>query len=243
MSPNDPEVRNRLEIVCHVRGFGSPRAKIWFFGLEEAKEWDEDPKNDSLEYEKYSRCIDGWLPGRPGEIERDAKRWGKNYTKIYNVMSHLILQLTTGDSTGWKSYRNNKLFMDGIACQTNLYPLGKRRHNVWPAHYAHVFGIGESTQEEYTIRVSERLERIKSEWREAKPPVTICFGKGRWDRFKEVLELVQPCESFDGCELYSSGVILTPFLNSRFMSSNRMKGLGEWLRMRCCLGSDSRRQQ
>ena len=136
----DPEARRRFEIVNGVLGWGNPRARIWFIGLEEAGKWDEDPNKDKEGYERYSKCIDGWMPVLEGEIEKQAEKDGKKYTKIYNIMSKLILQITRGGFTEWKSYRNKQLFVD--ACQTNLYPLARPHHNEWPKHYKCLFGFG-----------------------------------------------------------------------------------------------------
>jgi len=70
----------------------------------------------------YARC---WFPAEKGEIERKAREMGCGYTKIYDIMSKLVVAITNPgahDFEGWKEFRNDKLLQrDGITFQTNLF--------------------------------------------------------------------------------------------------------------------------
>ena len=113
---------DRFRIVSEFIGFGVIYAPIWFFGIEEAGTWGKDPEKNQQQYDMYARC---WFPAEKGEIERKAREMGRGYTKIYDIMSKLVVAITNPgahDFEGWKEFRNDKLLQrDGITFQTNLF--------------------------------------------------------------------------------------------------------------------------
>ncbi|MGQ0556204.1 MAG: hypothetical protein ACT4PN_09715 [Nitrospiraceae bacterium] len=134
----------RFRIVNEFIGFGVLHAPIWFIGIEEAGTWGKHPEDEQQQYDKYA-CR--WFPAEEGEVEREAKDKRLGYTKIYDIMSKLMVAITNpnrDDFEGWKEFRNKKLFqLDGITFQANLFPLGKSSTSNWPDHYRNVFGLGE----------------------------------------------------------------------------------------------------
>jgi hypothetical protein len=145
----DSEARRRFEIVNQVLGFGNPRAPIWFIGLEEAGEWSTDDSKNKEELRKYEKCSTGWMQVEPDQMRRDAEKNGQGYTKIYIIMSKLLLEVTGGKLADWQDYYK-KLFVDEIACQANLYPLAKKKHvDRLPPHYKDLFGFWSENEEQY----------------------------------------------------------------------------------------------
>ncbi|MBI5672360.1 MAG: hypothetical protein HZC50_03645 [Nitrospirae bacterium] len=104
MAPKTAE--DRFRIVNEFIGFGVIYAPIWFFGIEEASTWGEDPEKIQQQYDMYA---DRWFPDEKGEIERKAREMGHGYTKIYDIMSKLVVAITNPGAhgfEGWKEYRN-----------------------------------------------------------------------------------------------------------------------------------------
>ena len=206
---------DRFRIVSEFIGFGVIYAPIWFFGIEEAGTWGKDPEKNQQQYDMYARC---WFPAEKGEIERKAREMGRGYTKIYDIMSKLVVAITNPgahDFEGWKEFRNDKLLQrDGITFQTNLFPLGKPSDaGEWPPYYKDLFGYGKEDRTEYERIVKEvRFPLLRSEWKIHAPKITVCFGSNRSDYFEELLTPAGKCEAFDNCKVYErSGIVLTPF--------------------------------
>jgi hypothetical protein len=213
MAPKTAE--DRFRIVSEFIGFGVIEAPIWFFGIEEAGTWGKDPEKDQQQYDRYA-CH--WFPAEKGEIERKAREMGRRYTKIYDIMSKLVVAITNPgahDFEGWKEFRNDKLLQrDGITFQTNLFPLGKPSDDgEWPPYYKDLFGYGKENRSEYErIAKAERFPVLKSEWKKHAPKITVCFGSKRWNYFEELLASSGECEAFNNCKVYEkSGIVLTPF--------------------------------
>lgn len=234
------EATERFRILNEFIGCGTLHAPIWFIGLEEAGEWKEDPEKDREQYDKYARRS---LPVENGEIEkqvRQAREERRGYTKIYDIMSKLVVAITIPDQPNfleWKEYRNKKLLQaNGITFQANLFPLGKNSVGEWPDHYKNLFGFGKEDRSEYermviSDRFPGRFHLLRSQWKDAAPIITVCFGFSRWRDFENLLKPAEPPEEFDNCKLYKkSGVILTPFFKYPFMPHTRIQGLAEKLR-------------
>jgi hypothetical protein len=215
--------QERRAIAKNFLGFGEPEAPIWFVGLEEAGEWTQ---NDD---ERYAT---GHFPFSVDEIARDARSHGRSYTKVYEIMSKLVVA-AIGDPTlrDWRAYRDNCLMQRGShAFQANLFPLGKSHLSTWPEDYASGFGFP-SRRDYYDWARGDRFDLLRSKHSEYAPRVTVCFGKSGWDDFIRVFDLSEECDdSIAGCRVYpSSRVVLTPFFDRRLLNSQKIGELGELL--------------
>ncbi|MCS6304597.1 MAG: hypothetical protein H8K07_13165 [Nitrospira sp.] len=225
--------KERFEIVSKFIGFGNPHAPIWFIGIEEGKPWDKDPDKDQEQYDKYARR---WFPAESGEIKTQAERDGRSYTKIYDIMSKLIMLInpTGQDLAEWKNFRNEKLLRaDGMAFQSNLFPLGKPSDDgEWPLYYKDLFGYGNENRDEYErIVKAERFPLLRSEWKNHAPKITVCFGSKRRNYFEDLLTPSGQCEAFNNCKVYEkSGIVLTPFFKPTDMPDSLIHKLAEKLR-------------
>jgi len=229
----------RFRLLNRFIGFGNPNARIWFIGLEEAGCWDRDPQKDEEKYRKYAA---GHFWFEPGDIERDRRgreMLGKGYTKIYDIMSKLVVQLEEGESfvrERWELVRDEELLVrNGRAFQANLYPLGKPHRTDWPDHYNALFGFGKQDKDRYRTAVEEeRIPCFREAWRGAQPRVTVCFGRESWGLFKVLLELGDENRREGAwCEIYDAhGVALVPFFSYRSMFHSRISMLASHLRHR-----------
>lgn len=232
MAPKTAE--DRFRIVNEFIGFGVIYAPIWFFGIEEAGTWEKDPEKNQQQYDMYVRR---WLPAERGEIERKAREMGRGYTKIYDIMSKLVVAITNPgahDFEGWKEFRNEKLLQrDGITFQTNLFPLGKPSDDgEWPPYYKDLFGYGKENRAEYErIAKADRFPLLRSEWKNHAPKITVCFGSERRNYFEELLNPAGECEEFNNCKVYKkSGIALTPFFWPKDMPDVLIHELAKKLR-------------
>ncbi len=218
-------VTDHFEILNNFMGVGEPSGGIWFVGLEEAYQWNKDVEKDKKDYERYKDrhfCIEA------GEIEASAKRYGKRFTKIYDIMSKILvgLQNDPDGRDGWKRYRDNILFQKGSGVfQANLYPLGKKRLDEWPSHYEKIFGLGKSDIKKYLSLVREqRFPSLRAFWKESSPLSTICFGVAGWDDFVQLFELDKEVfEEEDLIRTYKKQrIIFTLFFDYRHMNHRRI---------------------
>ena len=126
----------RFNILNQFLGFGNPRGILWFVGLEEAGCWHSDPQQDEASYQRYAL---GSFSVAPGEIQKESEKYGRSYTRVYDIMSKLaigVLLPQESGHAGWREYRDNRLLVqDGETFQINLYPLGKKSLTAWPQYY------------------------------------------------------------------------------------------------------------
>lgn len=80
-------MNNQFQILCDFKGFGNPNGKIWFVGLEESIEFETDFDQILKSYSKE------YIPFEKGSIQKDAKKFGNSYTKVYDVMAKLMTGL------------------------------------------------------------------------------------------------------------------------------------------------------
>lgn len=234
----DPEARRRFDIVNRILGWGNPCVPIWFIGLEEADEWKSPLSSENKEtLDKYEKCPDGWFSEENGQIEIDAREKKNEYTKVYEIMSKLLTQVIDGDFNRWKEYCDTKLFIDGVACQANLYPLAKKkRKGELPEHYKNLFGFGPKDGERYREIVRKtRFPELRKSWEQTRPAITVCFGDAEED-IKEVFGTLLGANEAEfkvnkcSCSLYSSGIIMTPFFARYLMPNECIRGLAECVR-------------
>ena len=211
MSPSERSAAERFVILNRFLGFGNPRASIWFIGLEEASRWCRDPSKSEANYERYEKR---YFPFRPGEITDEAKRAGRTRTRVYDIMSKLVVALTSGGQpsrTTWREYRDSSLLQeDGQTFQGNLYPLGKDHLPIWPEYYHELFGL--KSREAYMAEVeNKRFPYLREKHRQYAPQLTVCFGKAGWKDFKKLFALGTDYEPAEQACIYPRGIVLCPF--------------------------------
>jgi hypothetical protein len=204
-----------FNILNNFLGFGNPENKIWFVGLEEAGEWTENNLDKYLpRYKKRHFLI------KPGETAEDRKKAKGTYTKVYDIMSKLILAISRPDSNfdDWGDYRDGKLLTSmGNEFQMNLYPLGKKHFSetALPHKYEKLFGITKGNFEQYRTEVKNtRFPMIFKQWKYYKPLVTICFGYEGWMDVQIAFRLQTGDGNRANSERYkwlADGIILCPF--------------------------------
>src|ERR1039457_3256776 len=106
-----------FEVLNNFMGFGCPRGRYWFIGIEEGSPWDLDPPTDWQKLADYKKA-GKFMPSSQGENLAPV---------IYPVISKIMSGIVARDADGianWETYRKNELFQCGSeTCQCNLYPL------------------------------------------------------------------------------------------------------------------------
>lgn len=213
-------MNDKFEILNKFKGFGNPKGDFWFVGLEEAQEVTTDNIDNILR--TYDNEV---LPTKSGEIKETADRLGNRFTKVYDIMSKIII----GDIDGnrWKHYRDNSLLKaDSNEFQMNLFPLGKSKLSNWPTHYNELFSI--TSTEDYIDQVKRtRFKILNDFWNKFHPRITICFGLSFLNEFKEVFKLYDTEEIlFKEEKIYfypKQRILITPFFDYRQMKSKGLK--------------------
>lgn len=206
----------QFKVFNEFKGFGNPKGKIWFVGLEEAADFESDLERL---IEKYSK---GVLSFEPGLIENDAKRLGNRFTKVYDVMSKIIVGLQP--ELDWKSYRNNLLLTtESNEFQMNLYPLGKKNLAKWNAFYETQFGF-KNKQNYLSIVQEKRFPMLFDYWKTYSPSFTICFGIGNIQDFERLFNLTQGERIMESNSIFfeDQRVLVTPFFDNRNMGQSRI---------------------
>lgn len=208
-------MNDQFNILSNFKGFGNPIGKIWFVGIEEAADFESDFENI------IKRYSNDFVPLKVYSIKEDAIKYGRHYTKVYDIMAKIIEGLYP--NTDWKTYRNEKLLTaDSNEFQMNLYPLGKKNTKIWTKFYQDTFGF--KNQEEYISFVKESRFKYLNEFRKIKnPSFTICFGKTYGDDFKKAFDLQKGIMSELNIEYFpNERVIITPFFDNRNMGEERI---------------------
>tara|TARA_R110002167_G_scaffold262525_14_gene469177 strand:- start:1164 stop:1865 length:702 start_codon:yes stop_codon:yes gene_type:complete len=209
-------MNDKFKILNNFKGFGNPQGKIWFVGLEEAANFES---NFDQVLEIYSK---DFIPFEKGSIQEDAKKYGNNYTKVYDVMSKIMIGLYP--ISDWKTYRNSQLLtIDGNEFQMNLYPLGKKNLNTWSEFYQNQFGF-KNKQDYLKTTQSSRFQKLYTFWKQNSPDFTICFGLGNYEDFKKAFKLdieLQIKES-NSILFPIEKVLITPFFDNRNMGQSRI---------------------
>jgi hypothetical protein len=234
LTKGEKPMTTEFNILKDFIGFGNPEGKYWFIGLEEAGEWGKDLDEDRKNLGRYKNRI---IAFKPGDMERDAEDYkrknpGRKFTRVYGIMSQLVLVASTGTESGSLEYRNNKLLVEsGETFQANLYPLGKKTLGEWNDNCAAISGY-KSREDYYRNVPGERFRMLREEWTKYHPPITICFGSTEWDRFKELLDLKSETD-YEDCgwyQVYLSRIILCPFFVDYLMSKKRLLLLAREIR-------------
>lgn len=230
-------------------GNGNPRGRFWFIGLEEAYEWGVDREQDHEELDKYRQHrirfvkpsegeVFGGIESEESKVQAHNKKLKtgekrKKFTRIYDIMSELVMRVHGERLEGVKFYRNTKLLTEtGDTFQLNLYPIGKPSLRAWnKRNYSALFEF--ETPQAYYKYVCEppngafdRFAMLYEEW--GKPPhhITVCFGKKGWDDFKKLLKISSsPIKANKWYQIYDSGIIFCPFFFGPQMGKDRIASL------------------
>lgn len=206
-------MNEQFKILSNFMGFGNPKGKIWFVGLEEAQDFEH---NLDTILQTYSNK---YIPFEIGSIKEDSEEYGNRYTKVYDIMAKIMVGIAGADH--WEEYRNNKLLTTaGNEFQMNLYPLGKKNLNSWPDFYRAQFGF--VNKHDYLTYVqTNRFPVLYDYWKLNSPEFTICFGIGNIEDFKTAFRLKTGKEFKDSNSFLFSEekVLVTPFFDYRFMNN------------------------
>jgi len=209
-------MNNNFEILNNFKGFGNPNGRIWFIGIEEAQDFENDL--DNL-LEKYSR---GYFPFESNDILDDSIAYGRSYTQVYSIMAKIIVGLDP--KTDWRSYRNNNLLQENSnEFQMNLYPLGKKSIDTWNTFYQNEFSFVDKKSYLEFVK-SSRFPKLFEYWKSHQPALTICFGLENSEDFKRVFSLG------NGILLKESNIlcypenklVITPFFGNQQMGWTRI---------------------
>jgi len=201
-----------FNILNEFKGFGDPKGKYWFVGIEEAANFGGEEKLGKI-IEDYSS---GYKYIKEGEIRKDSLKCGRHYTKVYDIMSKIIVELE-GKSVFWKDYRDEKLLQKSSnEFQMNLFPLGKKTIKDWPECYQIRFGF--KCKKDYIDYIEKTRFKLLREFHQKKQPeLTICFGITSKEDFKRAFNLKEPI-IYNEIEFYENeGFLMTPFFDNRNM--------------------------
>jgi hypothetical protein len=217
-----------FEILNNFMGFGCPRGRYWFIGIEEGSPWDLNSPGD---WQKLADCKKAgkFLPSTQDDDLAQP---------IYPVISKIVSGFVGGSAdsiANWETYRKDELFQCGSeTCQCNLYPLGKQQ--AWPDNYLRDFGYGPSPEDQATYEQHVRATRfgaLRAAWERYAPKVTICFGRKRED-FKTLLDIpltsagepiAGPYKEIFGEAYDHARVIMTPHFARGHMGDDRIRAV------------------
>lgn len=172
------------------KGYGNPHGKYWFIGIEEALTIDSDEKLKPYE-SGISYNTKGDYSKFKNEFYNELKEKGKRgtYTSTYDIAGKIIMNVEGNNEDLTKFLDKNILTENGNNFYTNIYPLGKPKAND-KLQKKSLDYMGLSGMEEYRkIVKSDRFKSLSKLWTDSKPDVTICFGKGNWNEFENLLKL------------------------------------------------------
>lgn len=210
-----------LNIFMQFLGYGCPKSKIWFIGLEEG--------GDSISKDNLKKKLKEYLRF-PFYIEPEDVKSTK--TQVWDYISKFLLEYLKMRDIDWRSYReimftksHSKFFL------TELFPLPKKRFKDWSKEYIELFGFRFHDRNEYIQEVHEnRFPLIYNLWKHENRSLTICFGKSGWKDYKKLLHL-DCVEFYKNCEIdKSKKVVLIPFLGYHWVSNLFIKNLAEELK-------------
>lgn len=186
-----------FEILNGFLGHGSPKAPIWFIGLEEGKGGDYTP-DDFARLSGHTWITPELTEGRESRT-----------LNTLQAIRHAISQGPTSI---------DGLYLEGSGiCNSNLYPLSKKHHDGdFPPRMLESFGFSSPT--EYINYVKDtRWHNLRDDWAKAEPRATICYGKGNnlWAEFIELLQLGPAPESGQMLIYESPRVIMTKHFSAR----------------------------
>ena len=230
-------MNKRLKTMMDFKGYGNPKGKYWFIGIEEALAIDTDEKlkpyesgisnNNKGDYTKYKNEF-------YEQLRKDGIR-GK-YTSTYDIVGKIIKSVEGIDEDLTEFLDKNLFTETGNNFYTNIFPLGKSKANDSLQKKSLDF-MGLKDMKEYFEAVKNyRNKNLHKLWKESNSTVTICFGKRNWDDFENLLkkDKSQRLEVVkDKIYLHSdSNIYLVPFFVNYAMNGNLIDMLSKDIRNR-----------
>lgn len=221
---------SNFEIANRYLGWGEPYRGLWFIGLEEASEWNQETL---LEWSRSGAVV-----VKPPEANPSFKGFGRQGVAIRSLTCRIAQPLSQSSrDRSWEEYRDSMLWRPGCGLlQLNLFPLGKASWKYWPSTYKDLFGFDAVDRSKYVTTVVEtRFPAIRQLWEESRPQAVICFGKLGWPWAREIFET----RAKDEVELATGGriranndqrIIFTPFFSYRHFSNADAAMVAETLR-------------
>ncbi len=215
-----------FDLLNNFAGWGDPHRSIWFVGIEESGEW-EDEKQLADRSHRYQ------TPAyfEPTELQ------GQNIVQQYMRYAHICC--TTF------SHKNPDDFYYKILGQkdsrtfvTNLFPIAcpeEKGQNEWPPQYDRLFGF--KTKPAYRDFVEHQTNRLDQLSALAEDSLIVCHGVGHWPLFQKVFA---PSQKMIEMKLHSRYLIkhseghtlfLLPFLGRGQFSYEAAKEAGSLLRL------------
>jgi len=184
-------------------GYGCPKSKIWFIGIEEGGKIEE--LNSELKQRKEQYIFREDAPEK---------------TKVWDVIAQLMFKLFEPQEIIYSEYRKKIFSQDyNYFFLTNLFPLPRPNTNSWPSEYEEYFGIKEFNCNKYLSMVrSYRYKLIYNKWKSCGPKITICYSSTFYHEFIHLLNLGHSkyeCLLENKIYFYpDENVLLTPFFNN-----------------------------
>lgn len=223
------ESEMQYQILNNFMGSGNVHGQYWFVGIEEANDF---TKNLDSVVKEYSEAE--YLPVASSRIIDDLKSNKGHYTKIYDIMSKIIV----GPDGNWRNYRDHNLLqMHSDEFQMNLYPLGKPHAGAWEKRYEEIFGF-QSVDEYIKIVRENRFPHLRKFRKEYDPKVTICFGSKYTTDFMDVFEIdhKEECIQLDGEQIQffpGSKIFITPFFRYNLLPHSSIRKLRNTINEMC----------
>jgi len=193
--------------LCKYLGWGNPKGKVWFVGLEPGGDGYTSLK-DVVKMVRAKKSLVAPYEGVAG---------GHVAEKEAQILSGLR---SDGDNQ-WRAYIRDHLWTkEGVVLHANIFPLDRPGTDRWPPQYKRLFGFGAEDWDEYVYWVEKlRWPLLRKLKEEVSPTATICFGSSFRAYFKTAFGLLESVKSFVNeprIVVYEKErVILTPFLGRR----------------------------
>lgn len=218
-------MNEQLKIMMDFKGYGNPKGKYWFIGIEEALAIDND--------EKLKPYISGVLHNNKGDYTKYKEEFYENlrnegksgrYTSTYDIVGKIIRSVEDIDEDLTEFLNKNLFTESGNNFYTNIFPLGKPNAKDSLQKRSLDFMGLQDMKEYFEIVRNYRYKNLYNFWNESNQAVTICFGKRNWDDFENLLnkdksqrqEIIK-----DKIYLHSgSNIYLVPFFVNYSMNGN-----------------------
>lgn len=185
------EQEKNLNALNTMIGYGNPKAKYWFLGIEEGGNVWDDTNNDLLnEYVTLYKKKTGGNPNKGYPLaNEDLKNQIGGYSPFLDVIKNSI-DNSNVDSNKGKVFR------------FNLYPLGNKKFNEeYPEHYHRLFGIKNRKDYEVGEFLEKRIELLKTFIKENLDDSTekflFCLGINCWEQYISLLGKIHPGIKFE----------------------------------------------
>ncbi len=183
---------SQIEKLLAFRGYGSPSARFWFVGMEEAGGDSASLQIRASKFARYEVLAESHRNFESHDMSKLISTW--------RIMSAIVGRIS-GEADWWntgyaKSYQMNHLGRpDGETYLTEVLPLPKRSLSDWP--YASIYG----SPKDYLDQVlPNQLTSLQREFAEANPgpQFVFCYGKKYWQYHHDIFDFVTFRDALDG---------------------------------------------